>query len=108
MMQDNESDKTKGSLGDELLEESEKPLTIKDRIHGVFFALMMFGLAAWMFIRPVLLSGDETADVSSRRTRGIVNLIDWAWSRPMAIFLILFGLLVIWISLTKKSASKSE
>lgn len=96
----------KPTLAEELIAEAEKPLTMKDRLVGIVIAIVMFALAAGMFVRPVLLSSADTTDVSGRRTRGLLNIIDLAWSRPVGGILILVGLLVVWGSLTKRSAAK--
>lgn len=106
-MQSDGNDGAAGSLGDELLAESQKPLTMKDRFVGVFIALVMFGLAAGMFIRPVLLGGAGD-DLGGRKTRGYINLIEMVWSRPVGGVLILLGLLVLFGALTKKSAAPAK
>ncbi len=107
-MQDDQvqSQQAKGTFAEELIAEAEKPLTMKDRLVGIVIAVIMFALAAGMFVRPVLLAGADSGDVSGMRTRGFMNIIEMAWSRPVGGILVLIGLLVVWGSLTKRSAPK--
>lgn len=95
----------KPSLREELIKESETPLIMKDRLGGLLIAVVMFGLAAGMFIRPVLLGSTEDADVTGRRANKLLWLVELGWSRPVGGLLVLLGLLVVWGSLTKRSAS---
>lgn len=93
------------SLLEELTAANQEPMTFRDRIVGIGMALVMLGLAAWMFIRPVLLPVD-TSDLSGRRGSRLVMLLDMAWSRPVGVVVALLALLVLWGSLTKRSSQE--
>jgi len=95
------------SVRDQLEAAAAEPLTPKDRIVGLLMAIVIAGLGVWMFLRPVLidLGGNEP---NSRKARGFMNMLDWIWSRPVGVIAILLALLMIYGSLTKKSAPKGD
>ncbi len=70
--------------------------------------VVLFALAAGMFIRPVLFPEDTAAEITRHKTRKMVALVDLAWSRPVAVVLVLLALLMLWGTLTKKSAKANQ
>jgi len=91
------------SLSDTLREESAKPLTMKDRIVGIVLALLFAGAGVGMLLSPDLFTfGDERP--TGRGGRMIAFLLEVLWSRPVGGVLVLLALLMIWGSITKKSA----
>jgi hypothetical protein len=85
---------------------SEKPISLKERIKAVLVSVsaIVAGIAMWIwhqfYVSDFLyrLFGQET--VHRFRLK-----IDILWCRPTGAVLILFGCLVLWGALTKKSNS---
>ena len=92
------------SLRETLIEESAKPLTFKDRIGGIALALAFIAVGASMIVWPAFLSVDDENIPSGRGGRTIAVLLEVVWSRPVGGLLILLALLMVWGSITKKSA----
>lgn len=103
LMTHNQTDTISNPSGDELAAAPDVPFTLKDRFIGLLIVLVMFGLTAGMFLRPVLFQPD-TSEMGRHRTRGVFMLVDLEWSRPVGVVLALIGLLVLWGSLTRRSA----
>jgi hypothetical protein len=88
---------------------SEKPITPKERIKAALVSVgaIVAGIAMWIwhefYVSDLIyrLLGDEP--VHRFRLK-----IDIVWCRPTGAILILFGCLVFWGALTKKSNSVAE
>lgn len=70
------------------------PLTIKDRIGFFIFGGIALALGVYMVMEPVITQGD-TSDVSRARTKIIVWIIEFIWSRPTGVVLGLLGLAIL-------------
>jgi hypothetical protein len=90
-------------------EKSEEPITTKDRVKAVLVSVgaIVAGIAMWIWHQFYLsdliyrLFGDEP--VHRFRLK-----LDIFWCRPTGVILILFGCLVLWGALTKKSAAQPK
>jgi hypothetical protein len=95
------------ALLEELAEESNEPMTMKDRIIGLLIAIILGGLAVGMWLTPEFLS-ISTTSTSGRGARKIAWLLEIIWSRPLAVIIALLAIMAIWGALTKKSGEKPE
>jgi hypothetical protein len=91
-------------LAQQLLDETKKPLTMKDRIVGILIACILVGLCIAMWLKPDIL-GLHATDFTGRGGRTIATIIDLAWSRPVGAILGVVATLMIYGSFTKPGAA---
>ncbi len=81
----------------------DKPVTTKDRIITVLWAVGFIALGVAMIIWPEAVSGD-----GDRPRKLIGKIIVWIWGRPGGIGLALIGLFIGWSAFPKSDSKKAE
>ena len=74
--------------------EAKEPVTLKDKLGSFLLAAVFIGLCVGMWMKPDLFSID-TSDLGNtrgvRKLNGLLNIIDFFWSRPLGVILGLLG-----------------
>lgn len=81
---------------------SDAPMTWKQRVGGIAFAVMLIGVGVLMLLRPELELGDPS---SMRRGGMLVRVFDFIWSQPAGVVVGLLGVLVFVGSVRSPSAA---
>ena len=82
-----------------------KPTSIRDRLVSLMLAAGLAGLGVFMILRPDYRHGP--AEGSRGRTKLLVAVLDWIWSVPAGVILVLIGLLFLWGALSRLGGQKS-
>jgi hypothetical protein len=94
----------KPSMADDLFEDADMPVTLKDRIVGLVLALAFgtFGVCTWIWPRIAALSEAHPGGRGGRRAKLWLDLL---WSRPVGSIAIVLAVVILWGVITKRSAS---
>jgi hypothetical protein len=83
-------------MSDQTNTDDNKPMTLKDRIFAVLWALGFIGLGAAMIIWPDAVSSD-----ADHPRRLVGKIIVWIWGRPGGAVVAILGLLIGWSAFMK-------
>jgi len=83
--------------------DDDKPMTTKDRIFAVLWALGFLALGASMIIWP-----DAVSSETDHPRRLLGRIIIWIWGRPGGIIVAILGLLIGWSAFLKSDTKKAE